>query len=69
FERMARQVVALETALDGRPIPVGEESWAPTPEKAIAAVETHPAIAPALADPDWPMWRDVLCGVVLDAAA
>lgn len=69
LEAVLRRVVALRTSLDGEPIPSPDTVWEAGPEDAVRAVEAHPRIVAAVADPGWAMWRDVIRGLALDRQA
>ncbi len=69
FSEVARRVVALARATDGRPIPAAAVDWAPEADTAVHQVEEHPLVRPSTAAPGWAPWRDVVRGLVLEVAA
>jgi uncharacterized protein YegL len=68
FAEVSRRVVALGRATDGRPIPREATDWAPTAEEAVRQVEEHPLARAARGASGWAAWRDVVRGLVLEAA-
>lgn len=66
FEKMARQAALLKRSLDAAAIPPREERWSISPDDAVDSVERNPLVQSSVAAEKWPMWQDVIRGVVID---
>jgi uncharacterized protein YegL len=66
YEAIARRIVILGIALDGRPIPEVREGWDVAPDEALRRVESHPLAKAAQGAPNWAAWCDVIRGLALE---
>jgi hypothetical protein len=58
----------LKRSVDAASIPDRDEPWSPSPAEAIERVEANPAIGAAVTSAGWPMWQDIIRGVILSGA-
>lgn len=68
FETIVRQAALLKRSIDAASIPDRDEPWSPSPAEAIERIETNPAIGAAVTSAGWPMWQDIIRGVILSGA-
>jgi hypothetical protein len=67
FESLVRQVVIRGLTVNGLPLPGCASSASIAPNEAVRRLERTPLVQRFVNLPEWDSWRDLVCGLALDA--